>query len=69
MDAAVTPIKSESDVIHHLKVDIRGNKITADIDNGKEVITFIDSIGFTHGSFGFYTDGAASIYRNLKISY
>lgn len=69
IDATVTPVKSESDVIHHLKVDIRGNVITADLDNGKEIIKYTDSIGFTHGSFGFYTDGAASIYRNLKISY
>ena len=69
IDATVTPVKSESDVIHHLKVEIRGNVITADLDNGKEIIKYTDSIGFTHGSFGFYTDGAASIYRNLKISY
>ena len=69
LDAAVMPVKSESDVMHHLKVDIRGNVITADIDNGKEIISFTDSIGFTHGSFGLYTDGAASIYRNLKITY
>ena len=54
--------------MHHLKVDIRGNKITVELDE-EITISYTDSIGFTHGSFGFYTDGAASIYRNLKISY
>lgn len=68
-DASADAYSSESDVMHHLKVVARGNKITLDFDNGEVQLTYIDSIGFTHGSIGLYTDGAASIYRNLKIYY
>ena len=69
MDASADAYQSESDVSHHLKVVVRGNKITLDFDNGAVKLEYIDSIGFTHGSVGLYTDGAASIYRNLKIYY
>ena len=69
MDASADAYQSESDVMHHLKVVVRGNKITLDFDNGAVKLEYIDSIGFTHGSVGLYTDGAASIYRNLKIYY
>ena len=69
MDASADAYQSESDVSHHLKVVVRGNKITLDFDNGAVKLEYVDSIGFTHGSVGLYTDGAASIYRNLKIYY
>lgn len=67
MDASADACASESGVMHHLKIVASGNKITLDFDNGKVQLTYVDSIGFTHGSLGFYTDGAAAIYRNLKI--
>ena len=41
--------------------------ITLDFDNGNVKLSFVDDLGFTHGSFGLYTDGAAAIYRNIKI--
>jgi len=69
MDASADAHKSESGVTHHLKIVVRGNKIELDFDNGDVNLTYVDSIGFTHGSVGLYTDGAASIYRNLKIYY
>ena len=69
MDASADAHKSESGVTHHLKIVVRGNKIELDFDNGDVNLTYIDSIGFTHGSVGLYTDGAASIYLNLKIYY
>ena len=53
--------------MHHLKIIVKGNMITFEYDYGVEVLTYVDSNGFTHGSFGLYTDGAAAIYRNLKI--
>lgn len=68
-DAVADAHKSASDETHHLKVVARGNKITLDFDNGAVSLTYVDSIGFNYGSLGLYTDGAASIYRNLKIYY
>ena len=67
MDAVADAFKSDSDVSYHLKIVVRGNKIVLDFDNGKVVLEYVDDLGFTHGSIGFYTNGAAAIYRNLKI--
>jgi hypothetical protein len=67
VDVSAVAHKNEANTSYHLKVEVRGNKITLDFNNGAEVLTFVDDIGFTHGSIGFYTDGAAAIYRNLKI--
>lgn len=68
-DASADAYSSESNVVHHLKITVKGNVITLDFDYGQVELEFIDDIGFTHGSFGLYTDGAAAIYRNLKIYY
>ena len=67
MDTEASATRSDSNVSYHLKVVVRGNKIELDFNNGEVVLTFVDDLGFTHGSLGFYTDGAAAIYRNLKI--
>lgn len=66
-DIVADAYKSESNIMHHLKVTIEGNMITLDFDNGNVTLSFVDDLGFTHGSFGLYTDGAAAIYRNIKI--
>lgn len=69
-DIAADAISIPSSVSHHLKVKIKGNKITVTLNDGKEEhsLEFVDSIGFTHGYFGLYTNGASCIYRNLKMS-
>lgn len=68
IDVEADAHKIESNKVYHLKVTARGNKIEVDFNNGEATLTYVDDIGFTHGSLGFYTDGAACIYRNLKIS-
>lgn len=69
VDISAASYDSELDTPHHLKIVARGNKISLDFDNGTKTLEFYDDYGFTHGNIGFYTDGAASIYRNLKIYY
>lgn len=69
MDASADVFFADSNVSYHLKIVVRGNKIELDFNNGAVLLTYVDDIGFTHGSVGFYTDGAAAIYRNLKIYY
>lgn len=66
-DASADAYNAKSNVSYHLKVTVSGNLITLDFNNGAVQLSFADDIGFTHGSFGLYTDGAAAIYRNLKI--
>lgn len=68
MDVEADAYKSDSDKSYHLKMTAKGNKIELDFNNGAVVLSYVDPIGFTHGYVGFYTDGAAAIYRNLKIS-
>lgn len=51
----------------NLKVTLKGNTITVYIDN-KKVLSYTDTLGFTHGRIGFYTEGAQAIYKNLVIT-
>ena len=67
MDISAKAYQSQSDTVYHLKVVVRGNKIELDFNNGEVKLTYVDDLGFTHGSLGLYTDGAAAIYRNIKI--
>lgn len=69
-DIAADAISISSSVSYHLKATIKGNKIDLTLSDGKSehTLTYFDSIGFTHGYFGLYTNGASCIYRNLKIS-
>lgn len=59
--------ESISGQMYHFKIVARGNTITVDFNNGAIELKYTDSLAFSHGSLGLYTDGAASIYRNLKI--
>lgn len=67
IDTSADAYSSESGVIHHLKVVARANKITVSLDNGAVNLEYYDAKGFSHGHLGLYTDGAASIYRNVKV--
>lgn len=59
------PFKT-SDVFVPLKIQVRGNTITA--WSGETLLfTYTDTWGFSNGKIGLYTNGAAVIYRNLKI--
>lgn len=57
----------ESDKFITLKVQVRGNKTTV-WANGNMVIETVDANPFSAGKIGLYTDGAAVVYKNLKIS-
>ena len=67
IDISADALKINSDEYHHLKVVIRNNHISLDLDYGKSKLEYSDSIGFSHGNIGLYTDGAAAIYKNIKI--
>ncbi|MGI6713532.1 MAG: family 43 glycosylhydrolase [Bacilli bacterium] len=51
---------------YHLKATCIGNVITLYLD-GKKIVNYITANGPTHGRGAFYTNGAATIYQNLKI--
>ncbi len=68
MDVEASAYKSESNKSYHLKITANGNKISLNFNEGEVELTYVDSDAFTHGYVGLYTDGAACIYRNLKIS-
>lgn len=57
----------ESDKFYKVKVQVRGNEIKVWVD-GEEKFDVTDGWNFAGGKIGLYTDGAAAVYRNLKIS-
>ena len=57
----------QSDVYYKLKIQARGNVITVWL-NDEQVIEVTDDWAFANGKVGLYTNGAAVIFRNLKIS-
>lgn len=57
----------ESGQFHTVKIVARGNTFTVSMD-GKELFTGHDGWGFSNGRIGLYTNGAAVIFKNLKIS-
>lgn len=67
VDSSADAYSFASDESHHLKVTIEGNRINASFDEGDVELVYNDSVGFNAGYVGLYTDGAASIFRNLKI--
>ena len=66
LDVSADAFPISSDEFHHIKIVANNNTITATFD-GENTITFTDDIGFTYGYVGLYTNGAASVYKNLKI--
>ena len=57
----------DSDAFVKLSITVRGNTIVVK-SGDRELIKVDDATAFTHGKIGLYTNGAAAIYRNLKIS-
>ncbi len=45
---------------------MRGSRIRVWV-NEEAVFDFTDGWGFSNGKVGLYTDGAAAVFRNLKI--
>lgn len=56
-----------SDTFYTIKIEARGNIIKVWAD-GNLVMQVTDSWAFTHGKIGLYTNGAAAIFRNLKVT-
>ena len=57
---------AQSDVFIPVKIQVRGNNIK--IWSGDTLmIDATDPFGFVNGKIGLYTNGAAAVYRNLKI--
>lgn len=56
-----------SDVFVPLKIQVRGNTFTVWSGETK-LIESTDAFAFTSGKIGLYTNGAAVVFRNLKIS-
>lgn len=60
-------LKMESDRFYTVKIQVRANNIKVWIDD-EEVFDVTDGWDFANGKIGLYTDGAAAVYKNLKIS-
>lgn len=60
-------MKFNSDAFYKIKIQVRGNRIKVWIGE-QEVFGVTDGWNFANGKIGFYTDGAATIFKNLKIS-
>jgi len=58
---------AQSDVFVPLKIQARGNTFTVWSGETKLIET-TDVFAFTAGKIGLYTNGAAVVFRNLKIS-
>lgn len=58
---------SVSDTFIALKIQVRGNVITV-WSGEQQLIKVVDDWGFANGKIGLYTNGAAVIYKNLKVS-
>ncbi len=58
---------TQSDTFYKLKIEARGNKFKVWAD-GKLVLDVTDSWAFTSGKLGLYTNGAAAIFRNVKVT-
>lgn len=59
--------QTASDVYFTLKIQVRGNTFTVWIDD-EQVLQATDDWAFANGKIGLYTNGAAVIFKNLKIS-
>ncbi|MBS5023261.1 MAG: DUF1080 domain-containing protein, partial [Firmicutes bacterium] len=56
-----------SDQFIPLKIQVRGNRIVVWSGETK-LIDVTDSRAFVNGKIGLYTNGAAAVFRNLKVS-
>lgn len=56
-----------SDTFFKIKIEARGNTVKVWID-GEEVLNITDDWAFANGKIGLYTNGAAAVFKNLKIS-
>ena len=59
--------KLESDKYYTLKVAARGNTFTVWVDD-VQVLEVTDDWAFAGGKLGLYTNGAAVIFKNLKVT-
>ena len=59
-------IDCQPNVSYRLKAECRGNEIKFYID-GELQLTYYTTLGPTHGKLALYTNGAAAVYKNLKI--
>ncbi len=59
--------KLESDRYYTIKVQARGNTFTVWVDD-TQVLQVTDDWAFVNGKVGLYTNGAAVIFKNLKVS-
>lgn len=57
----------ESDKYYTLKVAARGNTFTVWVDD-EQVLEVTDDWAFAGGKLGLYTNGAAVIFKNLKVT-
>lgn len=63
LDAGLRP---QSDTLYKIKIQARGNRITVWV-GGEKIFDVTDDWGFANGKVGLYTDGAAAVFKNLKI--
>ena len=56
-----------SDAFFKIKIEARGNRVRVWID-GEELLDITDDWSFANGKVGLYTNGAAVVFKNLKIS-
>jgi len=59
-------IECDPNVSYRLKAECVGNEIKFYI-NGELQLTYYTTLGPTHGKIALYTNGAAAVYKNLKI--
>lgn len=60
-------VKIDSDIFYKVKIQVRGNAICIWL-NDEKLFEVDDGWNFANGKIGLYTDGAAAVYKNLKIS-
>ena len=55
-----------SDQFYKIKIQVRCNLITVWLD-GEQIFSVTDAWNLANGKIGLYTDGAAAVFKNLKI--
>ncbi|MGM9873899.1 MAG: family 43 glycosylhydrolase [Bacilli bacterium] len=67
LDAGIDARDFYSGVSYHMIAECIGNSIKLYIDD-ELILSYVTNLGKTFGHPGLYTDGAAAIYKNLKIT-
>lgn len=70
-NAAAERIELDIGSWNHIRIDVAGNTINVTVTNSAgnaKNLTFTDDIAFSGGRFGFYSAGASTSYKNLKIT-